>query len=206
MYGLSVGVARVQNELPTPVYYLLSGLNAATVGLVAQAGMQLSTRAITDGLSRTILIFTACAGLCYTALWYFPVIMVAAGVIAAMWDLYLRRSLFLLGRRIRRMMRILSQPLSRSRTVAQPNVTPIVEMPQVNRAPSLAIEEPVGDTTSLASEASTNVQRGFTPHIMQGLIIIGIFFALFITSMVLRSVLKDLVELRLFTNMFLAGA
>lgn len=33
MYGLSVGVSHIGEDLPRAVYALLSGLNAATVGI-----------------------------------------------------------------------------------------------------------------------------------------------------------------------------
>lgn len=50
MYGLALGISNVDAVLPSVVYDLLSGLNAATVGLVALAAMQLSNRAITGKL------------------------------------------------------------------------------------------------------------------------------------------------------------
>jgi hypothetical protein len=40
MYGLSIGVQRIEDALPDVVYALLSGLNAATVGLIALAAVQ----------------------------------------------------------------------------------------------------------------------------------------------------------------------
>lgn len=40
MYGLSLGVQRINEILPGPVYALLSGLNASTVGIVAVAAVQ----------------------------------------------------------------------------------------------------------------------------------------------------------------------
>lgn len=42
MFGLSLGVQKISNILPGVVYALLSGLNAATVGLVALAAIQVS--------------------------------------------------------------------------------------------------------------------------------------------------------------------
>lgn len=35
MYGLSLGVQQMNEILPGPVYALLSGLNASTVGIIA---------------------------------------------------------------------------------------------------------------------------------------------------------------------------
>lgn len=86
MYALSLGVQRIDETLPAPVYALLSGLNASTVGIIALAAVQLAEKAIRDKISRILVIFGACAGLCYSALWYFPVLMVAGGVGTALWD------------------------------------------------------------------------------------------------------------------------
>jgi chromate transport protein ChrA len=58
MYSLSLGVSRIGDTLPAPVYALLSGLNAATVGIIALAAVQLAKKAITDKLSR-VLVFSA---------------------------------------------------------------------------------------------------------------------------------------------------
>jgi hypothetical protein len=89
MFALSIGVGRVQQNLPGPVYALLSGLNASTVGIIALAAVQLSEGAIKDRLTRILVIFGALMGLCYTALWYFPVIMLAGGSAAMIWDVVL---------------------------------------------------------------------------------------------------------------------
>ena len=90
MYALAIGISHVSNTLPLPVYALLSGLNAATVGVIAFAAVQLATKAITDPLSRLIVVFSACAGVCYNALWYFPVLMVGGGISTVVWDLWAR--------------------------------------------------------------------------------------------------------------------
>src|SRR5579862_7864140 len=86
MYGLALGIARVNESLPEPVYALISGLNAATVGIIALAAVQLAQSAITDRLSRILVFLGATAGMLYNALWYFPVLMLAAGVVTVAWD------------------------------------------------------------------------------------------------------------------------
>lgn len=86
MYALSLGVQNMSETLPELAYSLLSGLNASTVGIVALAAVQLSEKAIRDKLSRILVIFGACAGLCYHALWYFPVLMVIGGFLTSIWD------------------------------------------------------------------------------------------------------------------------
>lgn len=79
----------MSETLPEPAYSLLSGLNASTVGIVALAAVQLSEKAIRDKMSRILVIFGACAGLCYNALWYFPVLMIIGGFLTSIWDVYL---------------------------------------------------------------------------------------------------------------------
>ncbi|OLN90317.1 putative transporter YwrB [Colletotrichum chlorophyti] len=86
MYGLSVGVSNIGSSLPRAVYALLSGLNAATVGIIALAAVELSDKAITDKLTRTLVFLSAAAGMMYNALWYFPVLMAAAGCAAVVHD------------------------------------------------------------------------------------------------------------------------
>ncbi|KAI4193151.1 MAG: hypothetical protein LQ346_003995, partial [Caloplaca aetnensis] len=87
MYGLSVGIARVGDTLPAPVYALLSGLNAATIGIIALAAVNLAGRAITDELTRVLVFLGGALGMLYTALWYYPVVMVGAGLATMAWDL-----------------------------------------------------------------------------------------------------------------------
>ena len=87
MYGLAVGVAYIGNTLPNPVYALLSGLNAATVGIIALAAVRLSARAITDKLTRFLVYFGGAMGMLYTALWYYPAIMAGAALTTLIWDL-----------------------------------------------------------------------------------------------------------------------
>lgn len=86
MYALSLGVQRIGETLPPIVYALLSGLNAATVGIIGLAAVQLATKAIRDNLTRLQVILGACAGVCYTSLWYFPVLMVIGGLASVVWD------------------------------------------------------------------------------------------------------------------------
>lgn len=86
MYGLSLGVSHVGETLPAPVYALLSGLNAATVGIIIFAAVQLAKKTITDKLTRVLVFFGASSGMLYTALWYFPLILLCAGLTTLVWD------------------------------------------------------------------------------------------------------------------------
>ncbi|EJT98023.1 chromate ion transporter [Dacryopinax primogenitus] len=86
MYAFSLGVQRLAGILPLPVYGLLSGLNAATVGIISLAGTQLANKAITSQWTRALVIFGACAGMCYNTLWYFPMLLVIGGVATTAWN------------------------------------------------------------------------------------------------------------------------
>jgi hypothetical protein len=90
MFGLAMGVSRISSTLPGPVYALLSGLNAATVGIITLAGVQLSRKAINGPLTRLLVVGTGCAGICYNALWYFPVILMVDGMITLSWSAWSR--------------------------------------------------------------------------------------------------------------------
>lgn len=86
MYGLAIGVSNIGTALPGPVYALLSGLNASTVGIILLAAVQLSEKAITDKMTRVLVFLGATAGLLYNALWYFPLLMFLAGMAAVVHD------------------------------------------------------------------------------------------------------------------------
>lgn len=86
MYALSLGIANVGEVLPAPAYAFLSGLNAATVGIIALAAVQLSQKAITDKITRVVVFLGASAGMLNSALWFFPLLMLLAGVVTIVWD------------------------------------------------------------------------------------------------------------------------
>ncbi|KAL6864187.1 chromate transporter domain-containing protein [Trichoderma novae-zelandiae] len=86
MFGLAVVVSSIGSALPRAVYALLSGLNAATVGIIALAAVQLSNAAVTDRLTRTLVFLSGAAGMLYNALWYFPLLMFLCGVAAIVHD------------------------------------------------------------------------------------------------------------------------
>lgn len=87
MYALSLGISRIGDTLPAPVYALLSGLNSATVGIIALAAVQLADKAITDKLTRLLVFLAGAGGMLYTKLWYFPVLMAASGTATLVWDM-----------------------------------------------------------------------------------------------------------------------
>ncbi|KAL9130809.1 MAG: hypothetical protein Q9217_001112, partial [Psora testacea] len=87
MYALAIGVGHIGSTLPAPAYALLSGLNAATVGIVALAAVRLAERAITDKLTRLLVYLGGVFGMLHTALWYYPVLMLGAGLTSFLWDM-----------------------------------------------------------------------------------------------------------------------
>ena len=201
MFGLAQGVSRVESVLPGPVYALLSGLNAATVGLIALAGVQLSTRTITDKITRTILIGAACAGLLYTALWYFPVLIVIGALLAIVWDLWLREKFELLRNHVNERRGIASQPPAQAREEGVQRESLETEVVIMDRDENEAKE--AQEVAPSEHESAPPTQISGSPR--RGVAIIIAFFAVFITFMVLRPTIDAPVDLRLFTNLFLAG-
>jgi hypothetical protein len=203
MYGLSLGVSRISTTLPDVVYNLLSGLNAATVGLIALAGMQLSKRTITDGLSRTLLIFSACAGLCYTALWYFPVLMASGAFAAVIWDLYLRKAMARAGDTVVRLIKIFKNGKLSTETREESND---IVAPNPDNDVELNLTESRRSVSSASSVSSHRLESKFPIKFKVGISIVAAFFASFITLMVLRSsIRRPPLELKLFSNLYLAG-
>ncbi len=81
-----MGVSKIADTLPTPVYALLSGLNGAIVGIVALAAVQLSNKAITDKITMILVFLGGTSGMLYNALWYYPVLMFGGGCVTVIWD------------------------------------------------------------------------------------------------------------------------
>lgn len=159
MFGLAMGVSRISTTLPGPVYALLSGLNAATVGIIALAGVQLANKAISGPLTRLLVVGTGCAGLCYNALWYLPVILFIDGMISLSWSLWssstvrekiIERSRRRLNRRAGAV-RGLEDPVEDS----NPQATDIPELVRTGSEtlplPSHQLENPLQDLNSTAA-------------------------------------------------------
>lgn len=130
MYALSRGVQRMNEILPSPVYALLSGLNASTVGIIALAAVQLAEKAIKDNLTRILVIIGACAGLCYNALWYFPILMLIGGSATVIWDGWMSQKIGML--RVR---------LEQKRRTKNPAVVP----EETGESSSVPLEERIAD-------------------------------------------------------------
>ncbi|CEL05805.1 Putative Chromate ion transporter (Eurofung) [Aspergillus calidoustus] len=211
MYALSLGVQRIDETLPAPVYALLSGLNASTVGIIALAAVQLAEKAIRDKISRILVIFGACAGLCYSALWYFPVLMVAGGVATALWD----------GLVYQQILRAKSAWKNRNRRPEPegdaPDSTglgdtatrnsarePGMEMLRMRKPDAGAL--PQQQTNTQASEGREGLSQDHVIRIRVGIMIVAFFFVSFIAILVSRAkVSLPPLALDLFANMYLAG-
>jgi len=191
MYGLSIGVSTISSSLPRAAYALLSGLNAATVGIIALAAVELSEEAITDRMTRTLVFFGGAAGMLYSALWYFPLLMVASGCVAVCFDYRW------LHRPVKAVVRIFKRKEEQHNPVEEAEVE---------------LAERRGEETSVRSDHS--VQEGRTiPEEYRlgfswkaGMATISAFLATFIVVMVLRGILVNPPLLySLFANMYLAG-
>lgn len=207
-YGLSLGIANIDERLPAPVYALLTGLNAATVGIVALAAVQLSQKAITDKLTRILVFLGGTTGILYSALWYFPVLLVIAGASAIIWDY----------RWVHRLVSIVRQrgePTAHdsghdSGAVELTEASPGPAARRVRHAPTFPQEISAGDGTTLDVE---NEERT-VPALREmrvfswkfGVMVIAAFFVSFIIVMVLRGLGNiNRRGFNLFANLYLAG-
>lgn len=185
---------------------MLSGLNAATVGIVALAAVQLSQKAITDKLTRVLVFLGASAGMLYKALWYFPVLMFAGGIATLFFDsawgkkFIRRRNPNVEEGRLPDAPPVesleMSESVPPSSTVRRPSTR------AKSRSEEIAREALVEER---ASPVSPNLDKpifslGF------GIKVLIFFFATFITLMLLRGLLKNRPRgFDLFANLFLAG-
>lgn len=219
MYGLSLGVSRIGDTLPGPVYALLSGLNAATVGIIALAAVQLAEKAITDKLTRLLVFLGGAAGMLYTALWYYPVLMLVAGVLTTVWD---RRLVHRILQPFRRNLEVNDQvtEVGMSTTAITANSTTRrsdeedQSATQLRRSATQSTTPYIVSNNATPSHHTSHESNRVIPPGMQlklltwkkGLIIICGFLVSFIAIILLRSLLKNRpLGLSLFGNLYLAG-
>lgn len=209
MYGLAVGIEHVDDTLPAPVYALITGLNAATVGIIALAAVQLSQKAIKDTLTR-ILVFTGgTAGMLYTALWYFPVLMVGGGIATMVWDCrkdiissFHKKSPYeeagFAGQQRHEEMRDMPDAAGHDQSASTP-ITTATASDELNALQQREAAEKFTQTVS-----QTLSHRIFRWEFGIGIAIC--FFLTFTPIMILRGVLKEAPRgFMLFANMYLAG-
>ena len=191
------------------MYPLLTGLNAATVGIIALAAVQLSQKAITDKLTRILVFLGATAGMLYNALWYFPLLMFVGGTTTIIWD-------YRWGHKLLRRFRANREPTNRD---SEANVNS-VEMREaapsnssIRRNPTRATHSdqlPRGNDVNLPDQDEERT----VPALMEmrvfswefGVTVIACFFVTFTIIMILRGVLKNRPRgFNLFANLYLAG-
>ncbi|KAI3340058.1 chromate transporter-domain-containing protein [Ustulina deusta] len=215
MLGLCIGIANVGETLPRAVYALLSGLNASVVGIVALAATQLSQKAINDDVTRCLVFLGGAAGILYNAIWYFPVLIVSAGVVTVVHDLRwlhgpARALQLLFGRR--RGTRDSENAQGRRPSVEDGRDSSEREGPassQVERANQFGARTTTG--TDPASERDDELRivppgRQLDMSWKAGLCVSGLFFVSFIVIIALRAALTHKPILySLFANLYLAG-
>jgi chromate transport protein ChrA len=74
MFAIGLGVGKIRAALPNLVYALLSGLNGATVSLIALAGVQLAERAINSKMTLLLVGGTACLALLYRGILFYYIV------------------------------------------------------------------------------------------------------------------------------------
>jgi chromate transport protein ChrA len=199
MFGLSIGISNIDQSLPPAVYAVLSGLNAATVGIIALAAVELSDKAITDKISRILVFLTATAGMLYNALWYFPVLMFAAGCSTVVYDhRWLHRPARVILKLIKGMGRSASSGVGNSRDES---------------GSALESNNPGGTPDDQLRSSARESEPRTIPHDRRlnfswksGAAIIATFSLSFVIVMVLRGVLPQPPLLyKLFSNLYLAG-
>lgn len=184
MYALSLGVQGIDDVLPVPVYALLSGLNSAIVGIIALAAIQLAERSITDRLTRVLVIFGACAGLCYNALWYFPLLMSVGGLATVVWDGWMSQRIgkAMASLRLRRRRR--NDPEGLAEEIGTTDIVPLQErrqdQPEIQRrGPLEAPVNPVPPVEALPQIPPDAEAGRHTIHVNVGIVIIVLFFCMY---------------------------
>lgn len=227
-FGLGLGISRVNEQLPDPVYALLSGLNASTVGIIALAAVQLSQKAITDKISRILVFWGATAGMLYNTLWYFPVLMIVGGLSTVMWDYRWPQKALRKIQPARPM-----EQTSPSDVEASNNATEMTEaapahlrdrrsqtsLSQHSEHTTTAPQNPTAAARINSNHESDSTpredeQERLVPEVLKmriftwksGIAIIAAFFVTFTVLMILRGVLPNRSRgFSLFANMYLAG-
>jgi chromate transport protein ChrA len=210
MYGFAVGVSHIGQSLPRQAYALLSGLNAAVVGIIALAAVQLAQKAITDKMTRILVFLGACAGLLYNALWYFPLLMFLAGCASVTYDF---RVLHPTVKWVFSFFQKKKQQSPEDQNVELPTVQPTEAQKSEDERANRSSDRP-GSTKESSTQPAEEVPE---PRIIPaartlniswrfGTAILVVFMLIFIILMVLRGVLPHKPLLfSLFSNMFLAG-
>lgn len=200
MFGLSIGISNIGESLPRAVYAVLSGLNAATVGIIALAAVQLSDKAVTDHLTRILVFLTAAAGMLYNALWYFPVLMFAAGCSTVTYDYrWLHRPIQAIFKLIRKMATFRFSEMGGN---GQDESGPALESNNSGEA----LDDQSRYSAGESEPRTIPHDRRLNFSWKSGAATIAAFSLTFIIVMVLRGVLpRPPLLYKLFANLYLAG-
>ncbi|KAM0425468.1 hypothetical protein ACHAPT_009257 [Fusarium lateritium] len=212
MYGLSIGVSNIGESLPRAVYALLSGLNAATVGIIVLAAVQLSQKAVTDTMTRILVFLGAAAGLMYNALWYFPLLMFLAGMAAVAHDFrWFHGPVKRVTATFRREARHTSEDAVEMQIQQEATAARIGDGDSTtgNQSSREDATLPVSEQDASAAGEESRVipqERRLNISWKFGLLLIVLFLVSFVVIMVLRGTLPQKPLLySLFANMYLAG-
>ncbi|GHJ89106.1 hypothetical protein NliqN6_5508 [Naganishia liquefaciens] len=148
MAGLAAAVRSFPDKLPPIVLALLTGLNASAVGLIALAAYQLSNGAVTDAVSRIVLVGSASFGICYHAPWMYPVLVASGGIIIFLYDF---RHRILSHIRPRRRRRISS--------ASPPPVDASIELQPMPSSPADVAMPPLAKTRSASAQEAEDASK-----------------------------------------------
>ena len=191
------------------MYALLTGLNAATVGIIALAAVQLSQKAITDRLTRILVFLGATAGMLYNALWYFPLLMFVGGTATIIWD-------YRWGHKLLRKLRPNTRATDRDSEASVDSVEmreAAPSSPSIRRIPTRSTHPdqipPSNDVNLPNEDEERTVPASMEMRVFSwefGVTVIACFFLTFTIIMILRGVLKNRPRgFNLFANLYLAG-
>ncbi|GAA6004819.1 hypothetical protein JCM11491_002244 [Sporobolomyces phaffii] len=225
-------VQRIPSTLPEIVFALFTGLNAATVGLVALAAYQLSNKVVTDQATRILLLASGAIASCYESQWLYPVLMVVGGLTTLLVDRY---ALYRVKKTLQQATTTHfdhSTPPSRVEEIEMQLPRPAAPVATKSHSSGM-------DSVQLVDSSAATMRRGYTNRsdsieryptpplerqdqaaettateeevyfkltIKQGLSIAGSFFAVFIAMLAARGAVKETFkELEFATNLLLAG-
>ncbi|RMZ92558.1 hypothetical protein DV736_g222, partial [Chaetothyriales sp. CBS 134916] len=178
----------------------------------------LAEKAINDKLTRILVIFGACAGMCYSALWYFPILIVAGGIVTVIWDSWLRQQIGKarakwVARRDRSTPESARQEADesielpeRSTRSNQDGISGVQRRHVAAQASTNFQPAPRTNDTAPVAEVDRTDVKSYAIPIPIGLTIIAGFFATFIGVLIAHGVLNNPPRLlNVFANMYLAG-
>lgn len=222
MLALAIAINNVNQILPDMVYHLLTGMNSVVVGLLFQAGYNLSNKAITDRATLLVLSMSASISILYTSQWLYPLLVVGGGSSTYLFDnwssfFHYCRSVFLPGTTVRAEDPGLIQSQVQTLEVEMTHITPLSQVrrrkedsvPTLTIVPELEtaeIAEPAVQTASTGPIEASESPRYFLHSIKNGWIVLaGFFLLLILVIVVTASMSGPSLGSAMFRNMLVAG-